>query len=259
MDTLRERWAAGQKTFGAWLTLASTASGETAARTGFDYVCVDNQHGVADYSDTVGLVQAIALGGSTPIVRVPWNEQGIIGRMLDAGVEGVVAPMINTRAEAEAMVRSCRYPPHGARSFGPVMAGMRAKNYVETANDRVAVIPMIETAEAVKNLDDILSVPGVDAIYVGPADLSISLGLPPANNDDRPEFTEALETIVAGCKRHGVVPGIHSTGALAARRVEQGYVMITVASDLLSLRLHMSGELAAARSGSTGSGSSAIY
>ena len=259
MDTLREQWAAGKVTFGAWLTLAAEASAETAARLGFDFVCVDNQHGVADYHATVGLVQAIALGGSTPIVRVPWNEPGVAGRMLDAGVQGVVAPMINSRAEAEAMVRYCRYPPHGSRSFGPVLAGMRTPDYVERANDTVAVIPMIETAEALSHLDDILSVKGVDAIYVGPADLSLSLGMPPANNDDRREFTEALEAIIAGCRRHGVVPGIHSSGALGPRRVEQGFMMVTVASDLLSLRTHLASELATARRGKSAKGSGAIY
>ena len=256
---LRELWADGQPTFGAWLSAASSLSAETTARVGFDYVCADNQHGALDYQATVGLVQAVLLGGSRAIARVPWNDPGIIGKVLDAGVEGLVVPMVNTVAQAEAVVRSCRYPPLGERSFGPIMAGMRTENYSASANDRVAVIPMIETVTAVANIDAILGVPGVDAIYVGPADLSLSLGLPPGNNDDRTEFTEALLTISAACHRAGVVAGIHSTGALAARRIEQGYQMITVCGDMLAMRTRMTDELAQARASERSSGAESIY
>ena len=256
---LRELWSAGQPTFGAWLGIASSASAETTARVGFDYVCADNQHGAMDYQATVGIAQAVLLGGSRPIARVPWNEPGIIGKMFDAGCEGVVVPMVNTVAEAEAVVRASRYPPLGERSFGPVMAGMRVAEYSTTANDQLAVIPMIETAQAVRNIDDILAVPGINAIYVGPADLSLSLGLLPGNNDDREEFTEALLTIAAACHRAGVVPGIHSTGALAERRVQQGFQMITVCGDMLAMRTRMAEELAQARGAERPGGSKAIY
>jgi 4-hydroxy-2-oxoheptanedioate aldolase len=118
MDTLRAQWATGKPTFGGWLAIPTSATAESSARAGFDYVCVDGQHGVTDYQITVSMIQAILLGGSTPIVRVPWNEPGIIGKALDAGANGVVVPMVNTRAEAEAVVRYCRYAPDGARSFG---------------------------------------------------------------------------------------------------------------------------------------------
>ncbi len=256
---LRELWATGGPTFGAWMTVPSSAAAETTARVGFDFVCADNQHGAIDYQATAGIVQGVLLGGSRPIARVPWNEPGIIGKVLDAGVQGVVVPMVNSVAEAEAVVRACRYPPRGERSHGPVLAGMRAADYAATANDQLATIPMIETVTAVNNIDDILAVPGIDAIYVGPADLSLSLGLPPGNNDDRTEFTEALLTITAACRRHGVVPGIHATGPLAARRIEQGFQMITVAGDQLSMRTHMAGELAAARGATSSVGPTSIY
>lgn len=261
MQTLRDIWAAGQPTFGGWLAIPSTFSAETAARTGFEYVCVDNQHGVNDYLSSAAMIQAILLGGSRPIVRVPWNEQGIIGKMLDAGAEGVVVPMVNTVAEAEAVVRSARYAPIGARSHGPVLVGNRGEGYTaEKANATVAVIPMIETVEAISNIDDILAVPGIDAIYVGPADLSLTLGLKPGNNDGEALFDDALATIVAACRKAGVVPGIHATGALAGKRMEQGFQMITVAGDLLALRLKLTDELAAARGAvGTGSTSAAIY
>jgi 4-hydroxy-2-oxoheptanedioate aldolase len=257
--TLREQWAAGQQTLGAWLTIPSTVSAETAGRAGFDYVCIDNQHGVSDYQITVSMMQAVLLGGGTPIVRVPWNEPGIIGKTLDAGAGGVIVPMVNSRAEAEAVVQACLYPPMGMRSFGPVLVMPRTPDFINVANTRTAVIPMIETVEAMRNLDDILSVPGVNAIYVGPADLSLSLGLPPGNNDDRSEFTEALVTIVAACRKHGVVPGMHATGALAEKRLEQGFQMLTVSSDLLGMRAFMAAELAQARGAAKPAENKSVY
>ena len=247
MNSLRERWAAGQTTLGGWLTLPSVIAAEATARAGFDYVCADLQHGVLDYADSVGLFQAVLLAGSTPIARVPWNEPGIVGKVLDAGAEGVIVPMVNSAEQAAAAVRAARYPPLGARSYGPTAAGSRSSDYATAANDVIAVIPMIETAEALGNLDDILSVPGVDAVYVGPADLSLSLGLPPGNNDDATVFCEALDAIVAGCHRHGTIPCIHATGSLTARRLEQGFAMVTVTSDIVALRLGLSTEVARAR------------
>jgi 4-hydroxy-2-oxoheptanedioate aldolase len=263
--SLRAQWDAGASTLGAWVSVASSAIAEAAARLGFSYVCLDNQHGGIDYRDSLAMIQGVVLGGSNPVVRVPWNEQGIIGKMLDAGAEGVIVPMVNTVAEARAVVRSCRYAPEGARSFGPFVASLRTDARPAEVNARIAVIPMIETVEALANLDDILSVPGIDAVYVGPADLSLTLGLPPANNDDDPRFTEALEAIVAGCRRHGVVPGIHSNGTLAPRRLEQGFRMVTVTADLVAMRSRMAEELTQARGvgaeGAPGAGrdSTAVY
>ena len=193
MTGLREIWESDGSALGVWLSVASTITAEAAARQGFDYVCVDTQHGASEYQAAVGMFQAIELGGGTPITRVPWNEQGIIGKMLDAGAQGVIVPMVNTREQAEAVVRSCRYAPEGSRSFGPTVVGMRHADYVAWAGTSVAVIPMIETTEALGNLDDIMSVPGVDAIYVGPADLSLSLGLKPRNNDGEAVFDDALD------------------------------------------------------------------
>jgi 4-hydroxy-2-oxoheptanedioate aldolase len=258
-QTLRDRWAAGDVTVGAWLTVPSPVTAEAAARVGFDYVCVDTQHGATDYQLAVYMIQAIILGGSRPIVRVPWNEPGVIGKMLDAGATGVVVPMVNTASQAEAVVRAGRYPPLGERSFGPVMVGMRSSDYAAEANHRVAVIPMIETVEALSNLDDILAVPGLDAIYVGPADLSLSLRLPPGNNDGRPDFDHALEGIVGACRKAGVVAGIHASGALAERRVGQGFTMVTVASDLLAMRTGLADELAQARGAGPAGGGTSIY
>jgi 4-hydroxy-2-oxoheptanedioate aldolase len=247
MDTLRTQWNEGRDTLGVWLANPSPIAAEMVARVGYDYVCIDNQHGVNDYQGTVAMAQAILLGGGTPIARVPWNEPGIIGKMLDGGVEGIIVPMVNSAAEAAAVVRYGRYAPAGARSFGPVVAGMRRPNHYEWAADGIALIPMIETVEAIANLDEILAVPGIDAIYVGPADLSITLGLKPGNNDGEAKFDDALATIVAGCRKAGVVPGIHATAALIERRLEQGFRMITVTSDMLAMRSSLVADLATAR------------
>lgn len=259
MTNLRETWAAGGETLGLWLSLPSFVTAEIAARQPVDYVCIDTQHGVVDYLPSASMLQAIELAGGTPVVRVPWNEPGIIGKTLDAGAHGVIVPMVNTRAQAEAVVRAARYAPAGTRSWGPVMAGMRHPDNRAWAAGHVVVIPMIETAEAIANLDDILSVPGIDAIYVGPADLSISLGLEPYGNDGNPVFDDALATIVAGCERHGVVPGIHATGPLTPTRREQGFRMITVTSDALAMRAGFASELAAAHGTDDGSSDASLY
>jgi len=260
MDTLRTQWSEGRDTLGVWLSIPSIISAETAARVGYDYVCIDNQHGVNVYQTTVAMAQAVVLGGGTPICRVPWNEPGIIGKMLDAGIEGIIVPMVNSVAEAQAVVRAGRYAPIGARSFGPVIAGMRRSNHFDWAGDGIALIPMIETVEAISNLDDILAVPGIDAIYVGPADLSITLGLKPGNNDGEAKFDDALATIVKGCQNAGIVPGIHATAALVEKRLEQGFRMITVTSDALAMRGSLVADLETARGAKSGAAKSgAMY
>lgn len=259
ITSLREHWRNGDTTLGGWLATPSTVMAEATARAGFDYVCIDTQHGAVEYSDAVGLIQAILLGGASPVVRVPWNEPGVIGKMLDAGAHGVIVPMVNTVEEAEGVVRAARYAPAGARSYGPSVVGMRGDDYPSWAAEHVAVIPMIETRQAVDNIDDILAVPGIDAIYVGPADLSLTLGLPPGNNDDAPEFTDAFETIAAACERAGVVAGCHSNGALTPRRIESGYRMVTVTTDLVAARLGYQAELERARSTEPAGGADTLY
>ena len=245
---MRERWAAGEAALGGWLAIPSSFSAEIVARCDLDYVCVDTQHGLVDYSDSWPMLQAVNLGSATPLVRVPWNEPGIIGKSLDAGARGIIVPMVNTRAQAEAAVAACRYAPEGGRSYGPArVVRQEGSDYYAHANADVAVIPMIETVEALTNLDDILSVPGVDAAYVGPSDLSVSLGLPPGNNDGEAAFDEALAAIAAGCVRHGVIAGCHTVSELCPRRIEQGFRMITVTSDTTALARALEDELRRAR------------
>src|SRR5947209_2450933 len=169
-NTAKAKWAQGDVTLGGWLSIPSSFSAEVMAHQGLDWVCVDMQHGVIDYQVALTMLQAIGSTETIPFVRVPWNEFGIIGKVLDAGALGVIIPMVNSVEEAKAAVAACRYFPLGSRSFGPTRAGYYAgSDYYRGANTEVACIPMIETRQAVERLDEILAVPGIDAVYVGPA------------------------------------------------------------------------------------------
>ncbi len=234
MQSLKTIWQNGATALGAWMQLREPLLAEVAAAAGYDYVCVDLQHGLSDLDGMVATLHALARTATVPLVRVTWNEPGLIGRALDAGALGVIVPLVNSPEEAQRAVEACRYPPVGIRSYGPLGAGARfGLGYAGAANDHVACIPMIETRTAVEALDEILSVPGIDAVYVGPADLSVTYGLPPATDHPGDPFQAALSTVVEGCRRHGVVAGVHASAALAAARHQAGFRMITVGFDAL--------------------------
>jgi 4-hydroxy-2-oxoheptanedioate aldolase len=242
---------------GGWLSMPTSVSAEVMASNDFDYICIDMQHGLIDYNDTVPMLQALTTGAATPVVRVPENQAGHIGKALDAGAMGVIVPMVNSGAECEAAVRASRYAPEGSRSFGPARASLvEGADYWDRANSDILCIPMVETAEAVANIDDILAVPGVAAIYVGPADLSVSLGYHPRSNEAG--FLDTLDVIVAACERHGVTPGIHATTATAQDRLDRGFRMVTVTADLVALRAKLKADLELVRSGQAG-GEASIY
>jgi 4-hydroxy-2-oxoheptanedioate aldolase len=232
-----------------WLSIPSSFSAEVMANQGFDSLTVDMQHGVIDYQVAVTMLQGISTTGAMPMARVPWNDPARLMKILDAGAYGVICPMVNTRAEAEALVRACKYPPRGYRSWGPVRASIYAgADYGDHANDDIVVMPMIETAEAMKNLDDILSVPGVDGVYVGPSDLSLALGLKPRLDQTDAPVVEAQQKIAEACKRHGVVAGIHnSTAAYALKMIAQGYQFVTLASDSRHMAMKAAEEVAVVR------------
>jgi 4-hydroxy-2-oxoheptanedioate aldolase len=247
-SALHDRWRDGGTALGAWISLRDPLLAEVAATSGYDYVCIDMQHGMSDYTHVTTHLHAMARTPTVPIVRVPWNEQGIIGRVLDAGALGVIIPMVNSPEEARRAVDACRYAPHGTRSFGPLGASTRyGGGYAGTANDVVACIPMIETRQAVESVDEILAVPGIDAVYVGPADLSLTYGLRPAVDHDGDPFNGALATIVDACQRHGVVPGIHANAELAAKRHAAGFRMITVGLDASPATAALRADVTAAR------------
>lgn len=232
-NRLKRLWQQRLPALGGWLTIPSSFSAEIFAHAGFDWVNIDMQHGLIDYSDAVPMLQAISTTDTVPLVRVPWNEPGIIMKALDAGAYGVIIPMINSRAQAEAAVSACRYAPRGVRSYGPSRAPLYAgRDYFTHADQEVCCIVMLETKEAVKNADEILAVPGIDAAYIGPADLSVSLGLPPASDHEDPVFAGAVQRVLDACRRHGVVPGAHAGNvATAHKRLNQGFLMVEMCDD----------------------------
>lgn len=242
---------------GGWLSMPTSMSAEAMAKLDLDYVVVDMQHGIIDYSDSVPMLQAITTGTATPMVRVPQNQFAYIGKALDAGAMGVIVPMVNSVGEAVAAVEACYYPPLGGRSYGPSrVMHVEGPDYWERANDTVACIPMIETVQALEALDDIVAVPGVRAVYVGPADLSISMGLHPREGGE--DLHRALDLVVETCRRHDVIPGVHATPATAPDRLARGFRMVTVTADLVALRAKLSDDVDAIR-GVQRDGSDSIY
>jgi len=230
---IRRIWDDGGAVVNGWLAIPSAFSAETMAHQGWDSLTVDLQHGVVDYQTAVTMLQAISTTETVPLCRVPWLDPGIIMKMLDAGCYGVICPMVNNRADAEKLVTSCRYPPRGSRSFGPIRATLYGgADYPSHANDTVIPFAMIETGEALDNLDDILSVEGLDAIYVGPADLSLALGCTPKFDQEEQPVVDAIAHIAATAKKHGVRAGIHNgTPAYAQRMIDLGFQFVTLASD----------------------------
>jgi 4-hydroxy-2-oxoheptanedioate aldolase len=246
-NTAKSAWKEDRPTFGAWLSSPSSISAEAMAHQGFDWLCIDMQHGLIGYEDARPMLQAINTTATIPFVRVAWNEPGIIGKMLDAGALGVIIPMVNSVEEARAAVAACRYYPDGARSFGPTRLGYAyGADYYAGANAQVACIPMIETKQALSCLDEILAVPGIDAVYVGPADLSITLGLQP-RMDNEGEFEDARIRIAEACRARGIAPGIHANAQLAAKHVAAGYRMVTVSGDLGAMAQQAAADLKLAR------------
>jgi 4-hydroxy-2-oxoheptanedioate aldolase len=238
-NRLKQLWQAGKTALNAWLTIPSAWSAEILAHVGFDALTIDMQHGLADYNTALSMLQAISTTDVVPLVRVPWNEPLTIMRLLDAGVYGIIAPMVNNRAEAEAFVGACRYPPLGYRSYGPIRANVYAgDDYFAGANATVLTLAMIETAEALENLDDILSVEGLDGVYVGTVDLSISMGLPDLGKLDDVQLRRAIDLVLTATNKYGLIAGIHASSlTVSAFLNEWGFRLITPVNDSKVLRL----------------------
>ena len=232
-NQLRSLWQAGRSATCCWLTIPSAYSAELMAHAGFDSLTIDLQHGLIGYETAVSMLQAISTMPVTPLARVPWNEPGIIMKLLDAGAAGIICPMINSRQDAAAFVGACRYPPQGYRSYGPRRAMLDAgADYPERANDYVLAIAMIETAAALERLDEILDVPGLDAIYIGPADLSISQCKSRLINQAERAAGAALDRILQAAQRRGIPAGLHTgSAAFAARMFALGWQLATVQTD----------------------------
>jgi 4-hydroxy-2-oxoheptanedioate aldolase len=232
-NPLRALWRANRPAVNGWLAIPNSFAAEVMALQGWDTLTIDLQHGLIDTAALVPMLQAIQATPCMPLVRVPWLEPGVIMKTLDAGAQALICPMVNTREEAERLVQYTRYAPRGGRSFGPVRAGLvHGADYAETANDNVVVFAMIETRQALDNLDAILEVPGIDAVYIGPSDLSLSLGCKPVFDDVEPVVAQAIDHILERAHAHGLKAGVHNGRTDVARaRLARGFDLVTVSSD----------------------------
>ena len=260
-NTALAKWRAGEQTIGAWLSLSNTFSAEALAHAGFDWLCVDLQHGLLDYVDLRQMLPAISTTATTPIVRVSGNHPAEIMKALDAGAMGVIVPLINNREQALAAISACRYPPLGTRSFGPLRAGLYGgPGYAAEANDQMACIVMIETREGIDNLESIVTTPGLGGVYIGPSDLALALGLPPNGDTDNALHLETVGKILVTCQKHGVPVGIHTSGLdYTKRRLAAGFNFVTLGSDINFMVKAANTELAAARGAVNPSGAGSSY
>ena len=252
-NTIRKIWAEGGTVFSGWLASPSSVAAEVMARLDWDAITMDLQHGLIDYSDAVTMLQAISQTDRIPVARAPWNEPVMIQKLLDAGAYGIICPMVNSREECERFVGACRYAPDGYRSVGPIRAAMYAgADYVPNANSTIITFAMIETKQAMENLDEILSTPGLDAVYVGPSDLSVSMGTASGFDPEFPEVMAAIETVAERCREHGVIAGIH-TGSVsyALRMQELGYRFIVLLSELRLMQWTAANAIAAFKAGAS--------
>lgn len=232
-DVLKGNRSRKKTLLNAWCAMPGTMSTEVMAFQDWDVLTVDLQHGILDYQTAVEMIRVIQGRGKPVMSRVPWLDPIPTMKLLDAGVSGLICPMISTPELAEKFVSYCRYPPLGIRSFGPTRAGLADPDYQSKANDRIVCAVQIEEAAAMEALDEIAAVPGVDMLYVGPADLALSHGLKPQMDPDAPQMIAMFEKVVAACERHDLTPGIHClTPAYAARMHALGFRFITLASDL---------------------------
>jgi 4-hydroxy-2-oxoheptanedioate aldolase len=254
-NKLTQIWASGKAVVNGWLAIPSGFSAEVLAQCGFDSVTVDLQHGVQDYLSMVQCFQAMQPHPVLPMVRVPWNEPGIVGKVLDAGAYGVICPMINTREQAEAFVSYAKYPPMGARSNGPIRVGLygEAGSYQTIANEETLAIPMIETREAVANLEAILDVPGVAGVYIGPSDLGFSHGLVPKLDREEPEMLAIFERVIRETGKRGQHAGIHTgSAAYAARAIGMGFRLVTLLNDVSLMAMNARASVTQIRKESNG-------
>lgn len=244
-NTLKQMLRAGEPIINAWLSIPSGYLAEGAGHQGFHSITVDLQHGLIGFETAVSMLQAISSTPAIPLVRAPSRDQEAIMHLLDAGAYGVVCPMISNVAEAEDFVAACRYPPQGARSFGPARGKLYGgPDYFDAANDEIMAIPMIETAEALQNIDDILAVPGVDMIYVGPNDLALDLGEKPGAELQDSATSKAITHILERAKAAKVPAGIFcSDGDLSKRRLAEGFNLVTPGNDFNTLMAAMQREI----------------
>ena len=232
-NRLRTLWKQDKAAVNGWLAIPNGFSAETMAHQGWDSLTIDLQHGVVDYQAMIPMLQAISTTNTVPVVRVPWLDPSSLMKTLDAGAMAVICPMISTREEAQKLVAYTHYAPRGSRSFGPVRALLYGgADYPQHANDTIVTFAMIETRQALDNLDSILSVEGLDAIYIGPSDLSLALGCKPAFEEVEPPVAQAIQHILDRAKAHKLYAAIHNgTAEGALQRIAMGFQFVTISSD----------------------------
>ena len=240
MNNLLKIWDQNKPVVNAWLSIPNSFTAEAFGKMGWDAITIDMQHGQSDYSSSIPMLQALSSSSSTPMVRVPWSEPGIIMRMLDLGVLGIIAPMINTKADCEKFVSYCYYPPIGQRSFGPMRAQLiHGSSYFENANKNILSFAMIETQQAVDNLDEILSIPNLTGVYIGPADMSVSYGMKPKFDVKEDPVFSNIKLIAKKTNAYGKIAGIHNgTTKYAKEMIDLGFKLVTISSDFRFMSTH---------------------
>ncbi len=238
MDERIERlWNSGQTVVCGWLLLPDALTAEIMANQGYDIVTIDLQHGLIGYQKALSMLQAMNGSAAVPFARVPWLDPAIIMKLLDAGILGIICPMINTADDASRLASYVRYPPAGERSFGPARAGFIVDPaYGSKANDMIQCMAMIETAEGYQNLEEIVQVKGIDGVYIGPMDLTLGLygnDLPIGIDREEPEMIEAIKRILDGAHSAGKKAGIHcGTPEYASRMADLGFDLVALSTDL---------------------------
>ena len=235
-NSVRHRLKKGEATFGTWLTLPDPFAARLLAASGFDWITVELEHTATTFETAALSFALIAAGGCVPLARVPVNSTENIKRVLDTGAWGVIVPMVNSRAEAEAAVAAARFPPLGRRSVGGQLNAANfdadQATYRRRANEEILVVVMIEHVDAVAKAEAIITTPGIDAIFIGPNDLLNSLGQMPSFESEAPEFVSAVNRVRELCQRHRVPVGIHVISPEAAKqRVAEGFQFIALGSD----------------------------
>lgn len=236
-NKIKQMWRDKQCVTMGWLSISNGFTAEIMARQGFDALNVDMQHGLTDMANLWPMLQAISQTDTVPVVRVASNDPAAIMKALDFGAYGIIVPLINTAEEAAKAVSACRYPPVGTRSSGPVRAvHYGGPDYQAKANDEIVVLAMIETKEGLANLDAICRTPGLDGIYIGPADLSYALGLPPGPDKKDAVHMEACDRILQAAHKAGIKACMHcASAAFAADSVKRGFDLVMLTSDLASM------------------------
>ena len=233
-NKLKELFKTGKSAINGWLQIPNSFTAELMAKQNWDSLTLDMQHGVIDYPNAIGMLQAISTTEVVPMARVNWNEPGQIMKILDAGAYGIICPMVSNKKEAENFVKACMYPPNGYRSYGPIRGLVYGgPDYADEANNEILKFAMIETKESLENLDEIMRTPSLDGIYIGPADLSLAIGQKPSF--DKPEgdpVYDVIMRILEHAKKNKIIAGIQNgQPEYAEKMIKKGFQLVTIGSD----------------------------